>query len=175
MNPFPHKTFKALITIQLVLILLFFLLLLLASITNRKNNTNNDFEVLMYGIFFAFIGVHMGNLLYNFKLLKGYKDEDGSATFSKSLSVVLLILYTLGCMFGIFIIIAALYEAMDINRSPNLLNASFWGMLIFMFILAILSIWIIILQIKLLRLLKRRQLTKADELVAQLGADSESR
>lgn len=154
------------------MILLLFVLVLVKVF--QSLGVDSDFNLLTLSIFFLFIGVHITNLLYNIKLLKVYNDAENTTNFSKSLSVVLLILYTLGGMFNMLLIIAAVYEALDIYRRSNLLNPYFLGVLVFMFILVIFSIWIIILQIKLLRLLKHRQLTKADELLQQLGADAEN-
>jgi hypothetical protein len=160
------------LVIQLSMVLFLFIVILFGAFVNKNRTT--DFDLIMFGIVFLFIGVHMGNLLYNFKLLRVYNDEDSGSTFNKSFSVVLLVLYTLGCIASIITIASSIYDALTIDRHPGLLNNSFYVMLLFMFIMFILSIWIIILQIKLLRILKRRQLAKADELLAQLGTDSEN-
>jgi hypothetical protein len=173
MKPFAHKRFKALLVIQLSFVLLLFLLMLFGAFMGRSNITS--FDLLMFGVIFLFIGVHIGNLLYNFKLLSVYNDEDGATTFNKSLSMALLILYILGCAASFFTIVSSLYEVLTSDRYAVMLNKPFYLMISFISILAFLSIWIIILQIKLLRLLKRRQLAKTDELVAHLGADTEIR
>lgn len=173
MKLFRHKRFKALLVIQLSMILFLFILILFGAFISRNRTT--DFDLMMFGVFFLFIGVHIGNLIYNFKLYRVYNDDDGSLTFSKPFSIVLLVLYTLGCVASIFTIASSVYDALTIDRHPGLLNNPFYLMLLFLFIMFILSIWIIILQIKLLRFLKRRQLAKSDELLQQLGADSGGR
>jgi magnesium-transporting ATPase (P-type) len=167
MKPFPHKRFKALLVIQLSMVLLFFLLMLFGAFMSRNSLT--DFDLLMFGVVFLFIGVHVANLLYNFKLLRVYNDEPDTATFSKSLSMVLLTLYIIGFAASFFTIASSVYEALTIDGHYGLLNKPFYLMLLFIFIMAVLSIWIIILQIKLLRLLKRLQTAKADELVEIIG------
>ncbi len=173
MKPFPYKRFKALLVVQITMLLCLFLLFIIKILVSRANTISSD--LLMFGVFFLFIGAHVSNLLYNFKLLKVYKNEDGTATFNRSFSILLLILYILGFASSFFIITSTLYDLLSNDGYAARVDIWLYVMLFYMSVLAFLSIWIIILQIKLLRLLKRLQNARAEELVANLGAETENR
>lgn len=171
MKPFPIKRFKALLIVQITMLLCLSLFVIIKISLSRANTISS--VLLMFGVFFLYIGVHISNLLYNFKLLKVYNDEDGSTTFNKSFSILLLILYIAGFACNFLIITSTLYDLLTNDGYAARVDIRLYVMLFYMSVLALLCIWIIILQIKLLRLLKQKQLAKADELLAQLGADSE--
>jgi hypothetical protein len=172
MTPFPYKRFKALLVVQITLLLCLFLLFIIKILVSRGDTISSD--LLMSGVFSLFIGAHVSNLLYNFKLLKVYNDEDGSTTFNKSFSILLLILYIAGFACSFLIITSTLYDLLTNDGYAARVDIRLYVMLFYMSVLALLCIWIIILQIKLLRLLKQKQLAKADEMLAQLGTDSEN-
>jgi hypothetical protein len=173
MNPFPIKRLKALLIVQITMLLCLSLFVTIKILASRVNTISSD--LLMLGVFFLFISVHISNLLYNFKLLKVYKDEDGTATFNKSFSILLLIFYIAGFASNFFIITSTLYDLLTNDGYAARVDIRLYVMLFCMSVLAFLNIWISILQIKLLRLLKRLQTARAEELVAKLGAETEDR
>lgn len=176
MKPFAHKKFKALNIIQIVLMALWFGMIIWGFINRRKADISLIDGIAM-AISFLFVVIYLGNLLYNFRLLRVYHAAEYQLPFSKAFSSALLCIYAIFILFAMYLLFDLLYEFLVLKTfigMPLKYRLFMCGLVALLFTVSFIGIWLVILQIKLLRILKRRQLAKSDELLAQLGMDSEN-
>lgn len=171
---FKHRLFTILLLINIGLLLLWVLALLWTPFSVSRISTSSK-EWLLFIAFLLGLFASGSNLLYNFRLLRSYRSSSNTQVlYSRTLSIVLLCIYALFITFCIIFFCKEMYEIIKPKNYNTYYGPTLWLLLEYMALLTTTGVWIIILQIKLLRLLQHIQLTKADELLTQLGADSEN-
>jgi uncharacterized membrane protein len=167
MKVLKHKRFKAISIIQLVWAGLFMLLCLLGLLVNVAN-TNRD-DLVTIGLFFLVLTVHVGNNLYNLRLIKVMTANDSPPTFNRTLSIVLLLLHILAAVMELLIIGITLWQLSQTKPLLHKLIVFYYCFTAYMGILALLSIWSIVTQITWLRSFKKRQQSASEQLLASIG------
>ena len=174
-KPFRNKLFKTLLYIQVVILFTWFFLFskLIFEMESKKGPTLSEWYQII--AIFIYPLVCAGNLLYNFYLLRAYNaPPESKISFKKAGSIILLCLYIpliALSIYGSYMLISELRTMYSLHHVKLGLKQFLVVSSIILF--GVTGIWMVVMQIKLLRLLKYTQLAKADELLAQLGADSE--
>jgi hypothetical protein len=170
-KPFNQRLFSVLLAISSGLIIFWVLIIVWTfTIATRIAIRNEDW--IVFTAFLLALGVCLGNLLYNYRLLRAYRSPvEAPTSYSRTASILLLCFYAICTALSIALFVVLFTELVEPRPYKIRFNIIPWLLMGGMLVLIVTSTWIIVLQIKLLRQLRRRVQAQEASLLEGLGQD----